>query len=81
MPSDATPYKPSQTGDYVELKDQGYKTDGQVLYAGDGSSLARTTTHVDRNRSQPREVTDRIGDEEGSRIRKTVHVSQKASRV
>ena len=81
LPSEAAPYKPSQIREYVELKDQRYKTGGQVPYASGGSSLISTTTHVDSNGIQSLDSIDGDGDEECGQIRKTVHLSQNTSHV
>lgn len=70
-------------GDYVELKDQGYTVGGPFPYAGGGfPPITSSTAHSGNHGIQPHEITRSENEpEEGSRIWKTVHVSQNARHV
>lgn len=82
LPSDAKPIKASPQGDYVELKDQRYKADIQVPYAGESFFITTSSAHRDDHEPPPREISE-SGPEirKGSQIWKTVHVSQNARSV
>ena len=80
LQSDATPMETSLPGNYMELKDQGHRTGGQVPYAGGVSSLiTNSTARSDSHEPQSHDFTG-LG-EDRSRIWKTVHVSQSARHV